>query len=380
MSRWSHVGRSTTLGVLLLVLAIAGVLAGVALTIVPLDFPQFVIAFTVGDARNKLVSLLAGSTSLAALVWKMRSGTGPMRTVARATTVVGFTVVLAAAFWEFGYYTTREVSFTSMATRIGGRLYIPRSSNPHRAVILVPGSENADGGRYHSFADRLARANIAVLVPDKRGVGRSGGVFQPPSADDARGRALLDTLAADAAAGIRFLRTVPGVDSRSVGYFGLSQAGWVIPLAELQSGEGAFAVIVSGPAVSFSEEDLFSKLSDEQKDHFGWNPPPISFDSLNARLDREVPGGFDPRSILRRLTLPVLWIYGSWDNSIPTAKSARVLEALRSEGKAFTIRTFEYGNHGLFVMRGPAKRLLPYYPQGLWPGVVSWVDSVTAVK
>ncbi len=376
MNRWSTIGGSALLGVPVLVLAVIGLLSGSALILAPLDFPQFVAAFMVGDARSKLVGVLVGSTLAAALVWRFRSRGGVLRTVSQVTTVVGLALVVAATWKAFGGYSTRDVSFTSMGTYIGARLYVPRSPAPHRAVMLVPGSENVDGGRYHTFADRLARANIAVLVPDKRGVGRSGGVFQPPAPDDRSGRALLDTLAADAVAGIKFLQTLPEVKPQAVGYFGLSQAGWVIPLAEQQTTGAAFAVVVSGPAVSTGEEDLFSQLSAEQSDHFGWNPPPISFDSLNARLELEPAAGFDPRPIVQRLTLPVLWLYGSWDNSIPTAKSARVLDSLKNDGLAFTVRTYEYGNHGLFVMRGPAKRRLPYYPSGLWPGVFVWIDSV----
>ncbi len=137
------------------------------------------------------------------------------------------------------------------------------------------------------------RAGSVVLVPDKRGVGGSGGVFQPPTRDEDVGRALLDTLASDA---IRYLRTVAIVDSLTTGYFGLSQAGWVLPLAEQLPTGAAFAVIVSGPAVSSHEEYM----------------------------------------------------------------------------------RYGYGNHGLFVMRGPAKRWLPYYPDDVWTNAIAWVDSVTA--
>ncbi|MEP7381228.1 MAG: hypothetical protein ABI910_06040 [Gemmatimonadota bacterium] len=81
--------------------------------------------------------------------------------------------------------------------------------------------------------------------------------------------------------------------------------------------------------------------------------------------------------MLSQLRLPVLWIYGGWDNSIPVEKSVHVLDQLRSSGQLFTVRTIPYGNHGLFVMRGPEKRRLPYYPDGLWSDMFSWIDSVT---
>lgn len=369
-------GPARWLSVVALLASWAAIIIAALLSLAPLDFVQFSAAFVLGDLRWRLVACIAVGTGVALLVWRLGARRGALCTVARTAVVIGALLLPVVAWQHFGSYATSDTSFRSGDIILAARLYMPRSSALHRAVVLVPGSESVDGRRYHSFADRWARAGFAVLVPDKRGVGRSGGVFQQPSPDD-RGRALLDTLAADAAAGIRFLRAIAGVDSLRVGYFGLSQAGWVIPIAEQTSTGAAFAVIMSGPAVSFGEEELFSRLSGERDDHFGWKPPTVPFDSMNAQLAQEPPSGFDPRPILARMSLPTLWLYGTWDNSIPAMKSAQSLDALRQAQRRFTVRSYDYGNHGLFVMRGPAKRRLPYYPDRLWSDTFAWVDSLT---
>lgn len=376
MSAIGRQGRARWLSVVALLGACGAIGCGALLSLAPLDFPQFTAAFIFGDLRWRLTACIALGAGVALLVWWLEARRGVRCNAARATVVIGALLLPLVAWRHFGSYATSNTSFRSADVVIAARLYMPRSATMHRGVVLVPGSESVDGRRYHSFADRWARAGFAVLVPDKRGVGRSGGVFQQPSPDE-RGRALLDTLAGDAAAGLRFLRTVAGVDSLRVGYFGVSQAGWVIPIAEQTSTGAAFAVIMSGPTVSFGEEELFSQLSGEQGDHFGWKPPTLPFDSLNARLAREAPSGFDPRPGLARMSLATLWLYGAWDNSIPVAKSVENLDVLRQAQRRFTVRTYEYGNHGLFVMRGPAKRRLPYYSDHLWSDTFAWVDSVT---
>lgn len=370
-------GRALWLSVVALLGSWVAIILGALLSLAPLEFPQFAVAFIFGDPRWRLIACIAVGTGVALLVWRLGEQRGVLFGAARATVVIGGVLVPVVAWQHFGSYATSDTSFRSADVVLAARLYMPRSAAPHRGVVLVPGSESVDGRRYHSFADRWARAGYAVLVPDKRGVGRSGGVFQQPSPDD-RGRILLDTLAADAAAGLRFLRTVAGVDSLRVGYFGLSQAGWVIPIAEQATTGAAFAVIVSGPAVSFGEEDLFSRLSGERGDHFGWKPPTVPFDSINARLAQEAPSGFDPRATLTRMSLPTLWLYGAWDNSIPVVKSVQNLDAARRALRPFTVHTYDYGNHGLFVMRGPAKRRLPYYADRVWSDTFAWVDSLTS--
>ena len=74
--------------------------------------------------------------------------------------------------------------------------------------------------------------------------------------------ALLRRLAADAAAAFNELAADPEVDTTRIGFFGASQAGWIIPLAaELTRTRPRFHVILSGNAVSTGVEQYYSDLT-----------------------------------------------------------------------------------------------------------------------
>ena len=68
----------------------------------------------------------------------------------------------------------------------------------------------------------FASRGLAVLTYDKRGCGGSGGDWKTVD---------LDVLAQDALAGVRWLKAQPGVDASRVGVWGISQGGWIGPLA-----------------------------------------------------------------------------------------------------------------------------------------------------
>ena len=73
----------------------------------------------------------------------------------------------------------------------------------------------------------LLHAGVAVLAYDKRGIGKSGGLYPGESPTGAT----IDQLARDAAAAARFLTTRAEVDPARIGLAGHSQAGWIMPLA-----------------------------------------------------------------------------------------------------------------------------------------------------
>ena len=146
----------------------------------------------------------------------------------------------------------------------------------------------------------------------KRGAGASSGVYlqsREHSAD-----ALLRRLAADAAAAFSELAADPEVDTTRVGFFGASQAGWIIPLAaELTRTRPRFQVILSGNAVSTGVEQYYSDLTGD-----GSRPPQVAD---RAEIERRVLGftgkpGFDPGPILLASRTPTLWLLGDRDQQL----------------------------------------------------------------
>ena len=118
----------------------------------------------------------------------------------------------------------------SDGTVLRATLSLPRwRSGPLPGMVVVHGSGRVQ--REHLVGDvrRLVWEGFAVLAYDKRGVGDSGGVYPRCCGEDAE--ATLRLLAGDAAAALRTLRQSPEIDQTRVGFFGASQAGWIIPLA-----------------------------------------------------------------------------------------------------------------------------------------------------
>ena len=101
---------------------------------------------------------------------------------------------------------------------------------------------------------------MATLCFDKRGVGQSTGTFVFVGAKDSI--AVFDDLAGDMAAGVAFLRTRPEIDAKRIGLAGVSQAGWIMPLAARKA-QPAFMVLMVGPTVSVGLEGFYSRIVED---------------------------------------------------------------------------------------------------------------------
>ncbi|MGH3388269.1 MAG: alpha/beta hydrolase family protein, partial [Actinomadura sp.] len=126
--------------------------------------------------------------------------------------------------------TTTDVSFTGFGgLTLHGTVLAPEKAAPRRpGVVLVTGS-GSGVPREHLLteATEFARRGLAVLIYDKRSVGYT--TF----------RRSYSELADDALAALRTLRAQPGVDPTKVGLWGLSEGGWVVPLAASRSADVA---------------------------------------------------------------------------------------------------------------------------------------------
>jgi len=145
------------------------------------------------------------------------------------------------------------VSFRNGAITLSGTLYQPAGPGPHPAVVVI---HSADGPTrdFHAYAHLttiLPRAGFAVLLFDRRGSGGSTGRFESASFAD---------LAGDALAGIQYLRVRPDIDPRRVGVWGISQGGWLAPLAAATSVSVAFVVAVSASGVSPARQMDYSAV------------------------------------------------------------------------------------------------------------------------
>jgi len=224
----------------------------------------------------------------------------------------------------------------------------------------VHGSGETPRLNYGTVVAPLVEDGIAVFSYDKRGVGESEGDCCPDA---------LDLLAADADGAVLAMRSHPEVDPNRVGFYGASQAGWVVPLADARLTKPvAFTALVDGPAVTSGEEKVWSKAAGEDEE--GPLTAEKKADAIR-KLAEAGPSGFDPAPYIKRMSTPGLWLYGGADKSIPTDRSVQILRRFKGAGKDFTIIVFPGAGHGL-VDDVPSAPEAP-------PTLVNWIKK-TAKK
>ena len=235
----------------------------------------------------------------------------------------GSIVVAADGFsWNGVHYA--RVPLRQREVRVGvdaATLTLPPGDGPFPAVAMVHGSGPQTREEFQVFAAYCELLGIAVLADDKRGVGQSRGTYPGERASDPT----VDVLARDAQAEVRFLARLPEVDPGQVGLLGDSQAGWIIALAAARDPAVHWAVPLAGPTVSVEETDLWGELAGKSQ-----APASGSESAMLAQVRARGPGGFDPRPLLRKLSIPVFWVFGDDDRNVPTALCVEALENLRA--------------------------------------------------
>jgi len=242
--------------------------------------------------------------------------------------------------------------FNSGDVRLSYRLDLPERSGPVGAVVFGHGSGQQTKDSCRFLADGFLSRGFATLCFDKRGVGQSTGTFVFVGARDSI--PVFDDLASDMAAGVAFLRTRPEIDAKRIGLAGVSQAGWIMPIAA-QKSRPAFMVLMVGPTVSVGVEGFYSNIvefsSASVEDGYKQLP---SFNGFH---------GFDPKPVLESLSVPGLWLLGGEDRSIPTPATVEILDQLIASGKPYARVVFPGFGHNLFGA--------PY-----WPEIDRWLSKI----
>jgi pimeloyl-ACP methyl ester carboxylesterase len=256
---------------------------------------------------------------------------------------------------------TLEVRFGALA----GTLWIPAGTGKHAAVAIAHGS----GVTPRQFAGALpayfASRGLVVLAYDKRGTGQSAGPY-PGEAATTRN---IDLYARDAAAAVRFLAAQPEVDRAKAGLAGQSQAGWVMALAAAREPAVRWFFSYSGPSVTQGETDEWGQLA-------GRGGPPAGTDAeIEAQIRQHGPSGFDPMPSLRKLSIPLLYLYGANDRHVPARLS---VERLGSLGGDLKVVLFPRADHFLIESEhGSSAELAAShrYAAGMFETLDAWLAS-----
>jgi len=168
--------------------------------------------------------------------------------------------------------TDHEVTFQNAKDGItlSGTLSVPGSTDNKLApvVILVPGMGAVDRdctfGAHKLFltiSQYLTSHGIAVLRYDKRGVGKSGGVFNMTitSAD----------LSRDVLAAVQFLTKCPEINSNKIGLIGVSEGGLISFMVASECPDVKFMISMAGAVITNSAEQAGLQLkADGASDEF----------------------------------------------------------------------------------------------------------------
>jgi len=252
---------------------------------------------------------------------------------------------------DFADHVEVDVHFRCVGAVLAGTLFLPRGTGPFPAAVYVHGSGEATRWTWRvPWVGQIVRAGIAFFSYDKRGVDESQGSCCPGDQNH------FNLLAADADGAVNAVGKRADIDRSRIGFLGTSQAGWIISLAVARSRHRvAFTAIADGPAVTTGEERQWSQLAGEEADN-----PPLLSDAQRANFTRQLdPSGYDPVPLLRRMTVPGIWVYGRLDRSQPSEKSAAILHRLRVHGKDFTVVVFPNAGHGLLDNPPTDHRAMP---------------------
>jgi pimeloyl-ACP methyl ester carboxylesterase len=258
--------------------------------------------------------------------------------------------------------TTEEIRFSVASFDIVGDLHLPAGPGPHGAVVLVHGSgpqTRTSTPTTYSTVEIFRDAGYAVLVWDKPGSGESTGEFSEEYRQTERATIL--------AAGIEALTARDDIDRSRVGVWGLSEAGWVMPIALTMTDDIGFMVVVSGGAEDSIENMVYrwgrravcggrSEAEADMIERYGAMAlKATDYDEFREALEtargipnlsryvgveievpteddwapwpREIDAFLDPIELLKGTSIPILAIYGERDIQVDPRQGAEAYRA-----------------------------------------------------
>ncbi|MCD9045647.1 alpha/beta hydrolase family protein [Luteimonas sp. MHLX1A] len=311
-----------------------------------------------------------------------------------------------------------ETGFESDGVTLAGRLLMPPGGEAVPLAVFVHGSGDYSSREYEAYPWALAAQDVAVFVYDKRGTGASEGRYTQD----------FHVLAADARAALAEARRLAGDRASSTGFLGISQGGWVAPLAASRA-DVDFVVALYGLLVTPLEEDRLEVM--QSLAHAGWGeveqargaalsdaagaviasnfshgfselqrlrrqyreepwyedlegeftPELLRYPGILLRMfgpmrNRGTTWNHDPLPVVRSLHVPQFWMIAANDTEAPPEVTVSRICALQAEGLPIDLAIYPGADHGMVLTgrTGAAVRTTghvhDYYPQ-----VAHWIRS-----
>ena len=273
-----------------------------------------------------------------------------------------------------------DKSFTHDGVDLKGTLYLPANARRVPAVIALhsASSPTRDLALYNHLKQMLPPLGVAVFVYDRRGSGGSGGApvrgdFQP--------------LADDGISAQRLLAQDPRIDAARLGFWGLSQGGWLALMAAARSPEAAFVIAISAPMTTpeaqmdfavanilrirgYAQTDIDAALAtraavnDFERGRLDRALAQQRLDEAASKpwfnliyLNRALRGAgeashagelnFEPGKALAALRIPVLLIYGARDPWVPVEASVKAVQASAGQHRNLTLAVIAGADHDM---------------------------------
>ncbi|WP_051271116.1 alpha/beta hydrolase family protein [Shimazuella kribbensis] len=305
------------------------------------------------------------------------------------TTLVGlllFSLFSSEAFANPKEFKEIPVTFESgtgeYKEKLKGTLFIPNKPGDHLGgIVLAHGSGTTkDGGgdqkNRRREAEVFAKAGLVTLIYNKRTKGY-----------DEKNRSF-KWLAQDLLSGVKLVQSRPDVNPKKVGVWGVSEGGWVAPLAASQSDAIAFVAVTGAPGMAPVQQQAWnienrihhqgvkSNSIIESIVHKGSRVLMVTLiQAMSNSTDAIL---YDPIPPLRKLKQPFLAIWGSKDRQVPPMESAEIMKKTlaRAGNHQYTMQFIEGANHSGYMNKDDGFeyvfRLYPGYAQAM----TSWIDKV----
>jgi pimeloyl-ACP methyl ester carboxylesterase len=286
---------------------------------------------------------------------------------------------------------SQELRFQSGDAMLVGTLVAPADGARHPALVVTHDASvpTRDYALYRHLMEGLPGLGYAVFVYDRRGSGASSGDLAHSD---------YTMLADDAVAAARAIAATPHVDPDRIGYWGLSQGGWLSVLAASRDPKAAFVISISAPLTTPAEQMIFAVRNLLTVN--GYARPDIdqavrtralTDDYFHGKVDRETTQkaldaastkpwfddtyvqkelsanpadsrwsmvmDYDPAAPLETLKIPVLILYGDSDPWVPVAASLDRLSQITPQHANITVRVIPDADHHMMPLH--ADNIMP---------------------
>jgi len=285
-----------------------------------------------------------------------------------------------------------EKDFDDGPVHLSGTLYFPHGMHKVPAVVVFHGasSPTRELPLYRHLKEMLPPLGIAVFVFDRRGNGESSAGKENHN---------FDLLSDDGVAARRMLAQDPRIDAGRIGYWGLSQGGWLALLAASKDPQAAFAISVSAPISTPDVQMNVAVANILRVNGYGQKEVDQAVgarraidDYLRGKVDRAVAqqalngvrqqpwfkliylddtlddpatSGWvkqmrlDPMTTLDRVSAPTLMIYGAVDPWTPVALSVERLRATASKHPNIQTAVIANADHTMMLSLDPKSQMDP---------------------